>query len=321
MVNTINRNEEELDVVDEQYMLFRETLDNLNANYEEGLISDEDYKVAKANIVAELNERLNDIYETEEIEYGNDMSNIAEFASAVTTRWSAAVLELGQVANYEDVEEYIVDLADKIGRDPEYLAATLTGEVEPDDEDAIAIAEAFDLNEELTIDLLASAYEARGEDLYEQLEEEEEDEEYENDDTEAAVEEVSYAVADLQDRVAEFEINDALKAALNDVEKEVYSGLEERWITPALARHILGEFETSEDRIAAFSMLADSNDVDLATQLFGVNYALNILKEAGREAPLAQFGAMVNESFEIPVSDTEYQQAKRNALYRAQNIK
>ena len=317
--------QEDMDIVDEQYQLFRETIENLDLNYEEGLISDEEYAEARANIVAELNERLAEIYETDEIEYSGNMSTIAEFASAVETRWAAAVLELGQVAGYEDIEEYITDLAEEMGYDPEYLAATITGEIEPDDDDAVAIAEVMDLPDEYAVDLLASAYEARGEDLYEELEnmEEEDEDEYEEDaeEVDEDVEEVAYAVADLQDRVAEFETADAIKSVLADIEKEVTIGLQERWLTPILAKHILGEFEYEEDRIAAFSSLADSNKVDLPTQLFGVHFALNLLKEAGTEQPFAQFGAMTNETFEVPVSDAEFQQAKRNALHRLQGLR
>lgn len=313
----------EIDDADYQYLLYKDTVDNLENAYEAGLIDDEEFETYKENAFLELQERLADEFDIDvvspdEIEYEGDMSNIAEFASAVETRYGLALLELADIAGYEDVEEYIYDLADEIGYSPEYLAGTITGEVEPDDEDAIAIAEIMDLPEEYAIDLLASAYEARGEDLYEYLESEDEyedDEDDVNEQVEELAEAVDYKMADLEQRVAEFEVADAIKTAMADVERDVYRGVGERWLTPAMAREILGEFESDDDRVAAFSQLANNNNVDLSTQLFGIQFALKLLENSGATAT---FGAYVQD--EIEVSPNEYKQAKANVLYRLQQF-
>lgn len=323
--NEVMEEEDTLDGADYQLELYKDLVANLENAYEAGLIDEDEFVEYKENAYLELQERLADEFdidvvspdELDELEYAGDMGNLAEFASAVDTRFGAAVLELGQLAGYDDVEEYIVDLADELGYDPDYLVATITGDAEPDDEDAVAIAELMDLPEDYAIDLLASAYEARGEDLYDYLESEDEynDEDDSDDVLEEVVEAVDYKMNDLESRLAEFEVAGAIKDAMSEVESDVYRGLDQGWLTPNMAREILGEFERDEDRVAAFSQLANSNGVDMSTQLFGMQFALKLLENSGGTAT---FGAYVQD--EIEVSPDEYKQAKANVLYRMQQF-
>lgn len=320
----VMEDEDTLDGADYQLELYKDFVANLENAYEAGLIDEDEFTEYKENAYLELQDRLANEFdidvvdpeELDELEYAGDMGNLAEFASAVDTRFGAAVLELGQLAGYnDDVEGYIVDLADELDYDVDYLVAIVSGDAEPDDEDAIAIAEVMDLPDEYAVDLLASAYEARDEDLYEQLEQEEQEADDTDDVVEELAEAVDYKMNDIESRLAEFEIAGAIKDAMSEIESDVYRGMDEGWLTPNMAREILGEFERDEDRVAAFSQLANSNGVDMSTQLFGMQFALKLLENSGGTAT---FGAYVQD--EIEVTPDEYKQAKANVLYRMQQF-
>ena len=64
---------------------------------------------------------------------------------------------------------------------------------------------------------------------------------------------------------------------------------------------LLGSFEREEDRVAAFSQTAESNNVDLSTQLYAVLFALKADEECGD--PRINFSSYVNERV-VPM-DTE----------------
>ena len=300
--------------------LFELTMENYDRMLEEGTISEDEYNELRANTFVEKQIREADEYgielEDEESDYDGDYSsnmNLAEFSTG--NRFGSALLELGQVAGYEDIEEYVIDLANVTGVDPVDIADCIAGEIEPDDDFTVAVAEAMELPENYAVDLLAAAYEARGEDLYELLDNDvelEEDEEYEDDEDPA----VYSRLGQLESRLVEFEVAEAVRNRLANIEDLVDQGLQERWLTPNKAHQILGDFNREEDRVAAFSQMASANGVDLETQLYALEYALNLDSKSGA---VVQFGAYSDENYEPTDEDRDIlQQAKLNVL-AAQN--
>lgn len=317
--SNVLENEEDIEVTD-AYTLYLKALQNYADLLDADLITNEQYAEmvrysTQVELPAYLADELNiDLDESNPIDYEyNENMSLAEFSAG--NRFGAALLELGDVFEYDDLEEYILDLADATGVDPEDIVGCIDGDIEPDDDFVIAVAEALDLPEEYGLELLAAGYEARGEDLYELLAEDDEDyddEDYEEDYYNEEEDATYSMVADLEDRLAEFEIGDALKTRLADIQELVAEGLEERWITPSKARRLLGSFNREEDRVAAFSQMAAKNGVDLDTQLFAVEYSINLDREAG---PVVEFGGYVDEVYEPTNEDLEVAaQARRNVL-------
>ena len=89
--------------------------------------------------------------------------------------------------------------------------------------------------------------------------------------------------------MAEIERNSVLKQKLNSIAEFAKQGLEERWLSRAMYDLLLGSFEKDEDRVAAFSQTADANNVDLATQLYAVLFALKANEECGERINFSSY--------------------------------
>lgn len=260
--------------------LFSEVIDNFDKLYNAGQIDDEEYDELVLNARIELQQRIDaelgiETDENEELEYA-DGGDYAEFS--VGSTYGAALLELGEAAGYEDIESWCVDLGEATGYSPDDIFAVVTGEVEPTDEFSLDIAETLDLDEDTQAALLIYGIEARGEDVQDYLDDEDE-EEYEDEiEYTDEEEESSYALAQVQNELAEFKATGIVKDELADIEARAWSLAEEGRVPPSVIEKLLGNFSNENDRIAAFSTVCDRNDVDAATELYAMNKVLRVLE-------------------------------------------
>jgi len=214
---------------------------------------------------------------------------------------------------YTDTDEAIFAIAELTGNelsDEDIVEMIESEELAVDSELFDAVASAFNEvieDENVYNGLLLTAMEANGEvDLDEVFEaiaeqdEDDEDEDEEEDEYVPALQAVEYArsgrrtanfsaanvansnkVNELEDRIANFEAYDEVKDKLSRLTYEADAGVAEGWLPPVARNSIVGNFSRENDMIAEFSKSAVANDVDLATQLFGMEYALEIFKRVG----------------------------------------
>jgi len=117
-------------------------------------------------------------------------------------------------------------------------------------------------------------------------EDEEDDDEDDEDETEASYGSgielgVLGDIEDVATQVAEFQMRDAINEELDDLEEYANKGIKEGWLSHGLKKMILGEFSKDSKRLAKFSSVCETNQVDAATQLYGMNYALKVIEALG----------------------------------------
>lgn len=292
--------------------LYEEVIQNLDNAVEAGIMDEETAQAHKVQALSDLYEKLLESEDIDvdtleqvygDLEYSADDSDVAEFS--VGTRFGAALLELGEAAGYEDLESLISDIAEITENDVDDIAGLITGDTEPTDELAAYLGRCFELDEDLTTDLRLAAMEARGETL----------EDYETEDESNPEAEYS-EVSALQDRLAEFEQNQAIRDSLSELElkaKEV--------MPPAALRVMFGDFQLESDRVAAFSQTAQLNNVSVDVELYAMQKAVELFEKAGLNK-LAMFQSHSSAgASEITNEDLAIEaQAKRNfELRQARN--
>ena len=309
----------------EAFQIYNQIIEGLEFAYQKQEINDQQFSNLKIKTLTELEESLADLTQlkdTKLIEYSNQNNMTNNYANfAMGTNFVPALLELIE-EDYETLEDGLLDIQNNTGLDDEDLEGMLTGELVPTPEMVDILNELFyttsiDNNNALGLQVLAAL--DRGdleeEDLeeglqayYEEEDESEDDteeEEYEDDEQEVDAEAVySYIdprVQELEAKMANFELNSELTARLNEVADFAKQGIQERWLSKAKYDLLLGSFDREEDRVAAFSQTAESNNVDLSTQLYAVLFALKADEECGD--PRVNFSSYVNENV-VPM-DTE----------------
>jgi hypothetical protein len=294
--------------------LYSQTVDNFDAMLSEGVISEDDYVDLNNDDLDELNIYMSDLegfdvsddddYEDEEEEYYDDedenysMGNdLATFSSGLepNTRFGAALLELGYSVGYEDPTDLIEDLAEATGNSEQNIYELLMGEAAPDDNFALHASELFGLNEDLTLDLVAAGYEARGEDfedILNEMEDESDEEEYE--------EEAVYSrVGELEDELATFKAEQVMKDALNEREAKAEVLVREGKMPPVIYEKLFANFNSDSDKIAAFSQVADANGVSLEAELHSIDKVLDVFNE------MPELGVFTSYSDDL-MTDEEY---------------
>lgn len=271
--------------------LYNQTVDNFDAMLEEGVISEDDYIDLKNDALDELNIYMADLEGfdiTEEDDYEEDdyyedeenysMGNdLATFSSGLepNTRFGAALLELGYASGYEDPTDLIADLAEATGNSEQNIYELLIGEAAPDDNFSFHASELFGLDEDYALDLIAAGYEARGEDFSDVLNEIEE--EYANEEYE---EEAVYSrVNELEDELANFKAEQVMKDALNEREAKAQSLVQDGKMPPIIYEKLFANFNSDNEKIAAFSQVANANGVSLEAELHSIDKVLDIFDE------------------------------------------
>ena len=233
-------------------------LEKINQDEAAGLISDEQ--------AAEFRELL--INELEEAQFGEyEQEETAEFSAGNSL--GATLLEIGDELGYTDAEEYLMDLSDELGLDPEETFALITTDEEPDEQLSYDVLGALGLLED-------------EEELDEEYDEEEEveDEEYEEE-TAASYNAYDLRVDQLESQIAEFQAANALKDVLHKLDTQAQSLIEAGDLPPVAYDILFGAFDSEDDRIAAFSQVAESNGNNLNEELVKIQGALELFERMG----------------------------------------
>jgi hypothetical protein len=277
--------------------LFADLVENLQNAVAAGVMLKDEYKQHMTQAYLDLQERIaaeleideEDIYDVVGEAAYSTGDEVAEFS--VGSEYGAALLELGEAAGYDDIEEYLIDLSDALECNPDVLLGIIEGEIAPTDNLSLALSEVLGLNEATENQLLVMGIESRGEDINDYLDT---NEELDEEDQEA-----DYATYQ-NSEFAEFKRNTEIKEALADVAERAYALVEAGKMTPFAVQSLLGNFSANE-RIAAFSTVCAENEVDPATQL----YAMNTVLEIFDRMPAMEMGFFAEEVLDEEELDEE----------------
>lgn len=299
--------------------LYSETIESLEEAYENEEIDEEELISLKTQTLAELEEALAELrgLTQEDLETYNDNenqeysmnNNYANFSTA-SAYLVPAVMDLID-SHYEDRDEAFYDIMEATGIDEDDMEEFLTGQLEATPEfidiiNGIFEETATDTDAALGLQLMGAL--DRGDTTEDELEESEYEEEYYDDDdddddydeeevestdAEAVYSYIDPRVQELEAKMADFELNSELTNRLNEIADFAQQGIQERWLSKAKYDLLLGSFDREEDRVAAFSQTAESNNVDLSTQLYAVLFALKADEECGD--PRINFSSYVTE--------------------------
>lgn len=277
--------------------LFADLVENLQNAVAAGVMLKDEYKQHMTQAYLDLQERIaaeleideEDIYDVVGEAAYSTGDEVAEFS--VGSEYGAALLELGEAAGYDDIEEYLIDLSDALECNPDVLLGIIEGEIAPTDNLSLALSEVLGLDEATENQLLVMGIESRGEDINDYLDT---NEELDEEDQEA-----DYA-AYQNSEFAEFKRNTEIKEALADVAERAYALVEAGKMTPFAVQSLLGNFSANE-RIAAFSTVCAENEVDPATQL----YAMNTVLEIFDRMPAMEMGFFAEEVLDEEELDEE----------------
>lgn len=277
--------------------LFADLVENLQNAVAAGVMLKDEYKQHMTQAYLDLQERIaaeleideEDIYDVVGEAAYSTGDEVAEFS--VGSEYGAALLELGEAAGYDDIEEYLIDLSDALECNPNVLLGIIEGEIAPTDNLSLALSEVLGLNEATENQLLVMGIESRGEDINDYLDT---NEELDEKDQEA------YYATYQNSEFAEFKRNTEIKEALADVAERAYALVEAGKMTPFAVQSLLGNFSANE-RIAAFSEVCAENEVDPATQL----YAMNTVLEIFDRMPAMEMGFFAEEVLDEEELDEE----------------
>jgi hypothetical protein len=278
--------------------LFADLVENLQNAVTAGVMLKDEYKQHMTQAYLDLQERIAAELEIDEDDIGELIGEaaysggdeVAEFS--VGSEYGAALLELGEAAGYDDIEDYLIDLSDALECNPDVLLGIIEGEIAPTDNLSLALSEVLGLDEATENQLLVMGIESRGEDINDYLDEEVDEEDEED-------EEADYA-AYQNSEFAEFKRNTEIKEALADVAERANALVEAGKMTPFAVQSLLGNFSANE-RIAAFSTVCSENEVDPATQL----YAMNTVLEIFDRMPAMEMGFFAEEVIDEEELDEE----------------
>ena len=102
-------------------------------------------------------------------------------------------------------------------------------------------------------------------------------------------------VAQLEARLATVETFSVVKDRLADINARCEFGMQKGWLPPVGKSAIVANFNREEDMVASFSQLASKNGVDLDTQLYAMEFALEVFERCGN---LVDFNQYVNEDID-----------------------
>lgn len=201
-------------------------------------------------------------------------------------------------AQYGSLDEGIPAVAASAGLDEDELVAIVQGDVVVEDESLLsdlieALPDADDDDIELLINAAVEVDAADREELVNAIAETEDalaaEEEMPMEDE--MVEDYGYQysprtsavfskVAELENKVASFEMQNAFSSALREVEQAASRYVEAGLLAPAHKAMLIGNFQDDSERLACFAAISEQNGVAPEVMLFATRYALGMLKDA-----------------------------------------
>ena len=242
--------------MNELFERYQNKLNLIEQDEAEGKITSKQAEFSRNQLTEEYQQCLAEFDAAEE--------EVVEFAAGNSL--GATLLELGEEAGYEDPEEYLIDLSDALGIDPEEAYDLITSEEEPD--------------EELVEDVLDALLPDEEEDEYDDEEDEvENDEEYED---EGEDDDASYSnsrLNELEEEMAEFKLQQDLKYGLSQLRNQAQDLLENGCITTFGYNLLFPDVESDDDLVASFSKMAERNESDIATQLSNIQAVISFCRK------------------------------------------
>lgn len=330
------------------------TLEEIEQQYEDGLITDEEADALEEDAIDEFDEILESTDEGYE-EYSAYDGSLANFSAG--TALGSTLMEHIVALDPYDPETTIVDLANQLGlvdqegyqlEDDDAIAGVLglmSGEVIPDESLIEGISDYLDLDEdeeEEIYNLVEDEVENLVGDEDEYYEDDEDDEdEYEYYDENGNVveklegeiegleneleqvggiaEEAFSRIANMEAQFAQAQEQSNTSRQFEMLERDAYSLVESGQMPPAIFEDNYGNFSSTEDQMAAFSQVCQSRGVDADAEL----YRLEGLNDTyGQMEPNINFSQMSYADGTVDdydVDDAVLAQATRNVRSRMRN--
>lgn len=225
---------------------------------------------------------------------------------------------------YEDYNDALEAVADFADTTPEHIEAIIDGSIIVDDVDLLGgIAAAFDAteDEEILSGFLAIAQEVEeadrelGEEIAAAMADSASNERepalagsYKSG---APTAEFTARVNDLERTVASFKASAEVSGILQTLRRKADFGVNQGWLPPVVADLLLGSADLSDNtRVAAFGQSAVKNDIDIATQLFAIDFALDIFERCGNQVEFRAYAE--SDIDDSPVTVMVEEAARRN---------
>ena len=334
------------------------TLTQIDDQYEQGLLTDEEADELENNAYDEFEEMIQDLEgedENSELEYTVYNGALANFSAGSVL--GGAIMEHIVACDPEDPEGTIVDLAYELGLvdeegyeldEEEAITAVLelmSGEAIPDASIIETLADCLDLDEE-EVDEIYDLAEGEIEDTYEDEDEEDEEDYYDEEDEgvyyedDGVVEELENEIEDLEgeldevgdmaeeafSRVANMEANFAYAQEQNEIarefellERDAYTLVESGQMPPAIFEDNYGSFSNREDQLAAFSQVCSSQGVDASTELYRLQGLNDTYYEMEPSINFSQMSYADSRYDDYEADDALLAQAARNVRNRIAN--
>lgn len=212
-------------------------------------------------------------------------------------------------AQYEDLDTGIEALMETTSLSEDEVVSILEGSIIVDEEDLLSdIIDAFpDADDDTVIALVnvaADVDEADRQEVIDEIEANEAEMEGGEDMDMGMEEDYSYAYQEadfglqqenaelrqrlehLEHNVSNFAFTDALSRELDSIDSQAAALVANQVLPPAYKKMLIGDFKTSDERLARFSDMAAENGVDPETMVFATRYALGMLQSS---APFMEF--------------------------------
>lgn len=280
--------------------LYREKLAEIDQALKSNEITPDHANYSRQQLTDELQEYLAEFSQAEEE---------AQFSAGNTL--GATLLEYGEQQGYTDPEQFVMDLSGALELSPEETYDLITTDQEFDDE---VVASVFDLLEG------EEEYEEDIEDEYDS-EEEENDAEYDFDDEEEEEdeedeEEASYSarVEALEDEIAEFQVQGAVKNAYFSLQSQARDMVNSGDLPPAAYNLVFAEFDRDEDMLASFSQVLEKQGSNVEQELYAMQRILDVFNELGY-GDIGLFSQVVDDEVNAEFSEEDAMSDLEAELY------
>jgi len=321
--------------INELRSAYSDTVDNIEAGYRSGYLSESQYAEFRQAADHDYATALNTLeLEHEPIPVGN----------AMYSNQFGAVLHALIDQEYDSADNAFADIYEATGMTPDDVLDLIEGSAVPTEELTESLVGVFDATytdpnladqfrglAEIAVEEAILAEQANGqfdtpdgdEYYYSDV-----DDDYLDDESAYSYAQNGYAnfgygdprVNELENKIAEFQMAQAVKEDLAAIERRAADGVANGWLPPIAYDVLIGDFNREDDRVAAFSAACGENKVSPDAQLFGMHYALGLFERCG---PMLDFSAYSDEEYippeEIAMDNFETNQAMLNYEYYRQN--
>jgi len=312
--------------------VYEATINSIDDGEEEGLLTYEEAQELRAQAYDEYEQIVEleegdeddeDDEEDDEEDYSRGGNTANFFRGSSESGIGQALMELIN-EDYGDLEEGIAALCEVTGYDAESIAGILVGQYIPDQDLVLELAQAFDsANDEEVLNgmLVLAEDDAMEEGDYEEDEGDEGETEEVLESYARAIQDKDFRLQELEAQFTEAQVQQEVSSRLNELNRLADAGFNQGWLPPVVHRELLGNFESQDDQLAAFSSVCQSNGSSLDTELYAMQKTLEMFQKCGGMISFNSF------AYDEPLNPNEeaeenaiQAQARRNAELRLQNI-